>query len=72
MEAEVLSLLSQLDVSIDRVPKDEWDQQDPTVRRKACETLRKLCLDLKEWGDLVDCVIYSVCVFWQPLLLVYI
>ena len=60
MASEVLSLLNQLEAAIDRVPSDEWDKEDPTTRRKACDTLRKLSLDLEEWGDLVDRVIYSV------------
>ena len=67
MASEVLSLLSQLEVAIDRVPGEEWDKEDPTTRRKACDTLRKLSLDLEEWGDLVDRVIYSVGVYRNQL-----
>ena len=67
MASEVLSLLSQLEVAIDRVTGEEWDKEDPTTRRKACDTLRKLSLDLEEWGDLVDRVIYSVGVYRNQL-----
>ena len=61
MASEVFSLLNQLEAAIAQVPKDEWDAQDPTIKRKSCDTLRKLSLDLEDWGDLVDRVIYSVC-----------
>ncbi|MCJ1250148.1 hypothetical protein MMC30_007374 [Trapelia coarctata] len=59
MASEVLSLLNQLEGAIDCVPKDEWEKTDPSVRRKACDTLRKLSLDLEAWDDIVDRVIYS-------------
>ena len=60
MAAEVLSLVSQLETAIQKVPKSEWDTQDAAIRRQASDTLRKLSLDLEDWGDLVDRVIYSV------------
>ncbi|CAD6572696.1 MAG: hypothetical protein ASARMPREDX12_005376 [Alectoria sarmentosa] len=59
MAAEVLSLVSQLETAIQKVPKSEWDTQDAAIRRQASDTLRKLSLDLEDWGDLVDRVIYS-------------
>ena len=60
MAAEILSLVDQLEKAIERVPKDEWERQNPNVRRKACDTIRKLSLDLEAWDDIVDRIIYSV------------
>ena len=60
MAAEILSLVSQLEAAIHKSSRDLWDTQDAAVKRQTSDTLRKLSVDLEDWGDLVDRVIYSV------------
>ena len=60
MASEILSLVNQLEVASENISKEDWSQQDPAVRRKACDVLRKASLDLEETGDLVDRFLYSV------------
>lgn len=60
MASEILSLVNQLQSAIDRLPKNEWEGQNTNVKRKASDTLRKLSLDLEEWDDIIDRMIYSV------------
>ena len=60
MASKILSLVSQLESAYKGMPKDEWVLQDPAIRRKSCDTLRKLSAELEDPGDLVDRVVYQV------------
>lgn len=51
--------MSQLEAAIGRASKQDWDEQDTNVKRKASDILRKLSLDLESWDDIVDRFIYS-------------
>ena len=60
MASEILSLVNRLEVASDNLSEEEWSKQDPAVRRKACDVLRKTGIDLEETGDLIDRFLYSV------------
>lgn len=63
MASRILSLVSQLESACKGMPKDEWDLQDPAIRRETCNTLRRLSAELEDPGDLVDRVVYQVNAF---------
>ena len=60
MASEILSLVNRLEVASDNLSEEDWKEQDPAVRRRACDVLRKTSIDLEEAGDLVDRFLYSV------------
>ena len=58
MASKIPSLVTELESA--SVDVDAWSQQDPAVRRKICNTLRKLSVDLDTPGDLADRICYQV------------
>ena len=60
MASRILSLIDELESACNDIPENGWRHQSPTVRRQACEKLRKLSTDIEDPGDLVDRVVYQV------------